>query len=247
MADDWLFPDCLETMVACASSQPTIGLVCCLGATDLNGIPFNPLRPGGAPGGPCTVLAGRVAGRIPLLEDRHIFGSPTNVLVRADLVRKRRPFYDPLNLHADAQSCYDVLQECDFAFVHRALVFSREHDQSHTAAVLGLESMFAGRVYTLVKYGHAYLTEEEFQRRLRDKLNEYYARLAAAAVEFRDRRYWDFHRTMLRRIGAPLDRARLTRAIALHVARRAASPASLARGAGRMVAALRRSGTHKTS
>ena len=237
MADDWLYPDCLDAMVTAALRRPSIGLVCCLASTDDNGIMFDQLPPGDPSGlSDTTVLGGRAACRIALLEDRHFFGSPTSALIRSDLIRKRRPFYDPHNLHADAQSCYDILQEADFAFVHRALVFSREHDQSHTASVLGLESMFAGRVYTLVKHGHSYLSEEEFERRLQLKLAEYYRRLATAAVELRGERYWEFHRTMLARIGAPLNPGRLTGAIAWHVARRA--PARLARGAGRMVSAL---------
>jgi glycosyltransferase involved in cell wall biosynthesis len=239
MADDWLYPECLEAMVGAALRKPSIGLVCCLASTDDNGILFGQLPRGDISAGcDTTVLDGRTACRIALLEDRHFFGSPTSELIRSDLIRKRRPFYDPLNLHADAQSCYDILQESDFAFLHRALVFSREHDQSHTASVLGLESMFAGRVYTLVKHGRSYLSDQEFEQRLRLKLTEYYARLATAAVEFRGRRYWDFHRTMLARIGTPLSRGRLTSAIALHVARRATSPGKLARGAGRMVSTL---------
>src|SRR2546430_10521039 len=33
MADDWLYPECIATMVSCALAQPSIGLVCCLAAT----------------------------------------------------------------------------------------------------------------------------------------------------------------------------------------------------------------------
>ena len=128
------------------------------------------------------------------------------MLIRADLIRKRRPFYDTLNLHADAESCYDVLQEADFAFVHKALTFVREHDASHTASVAGLQSMFAGRVYVLARYGHVYLSEPEFQWRLKEMMAQYYAKLATAAVELRGEQFWEFHRAMLMRIGAPLDK-----------------------------------------
>jgi glycosyltransferase involved in cell wall biosynthesis len=241
MADDWLYPECLEMMVRCALMRPSIGLVCCLASSDDSGAPNDRLRPGGcAPGASeITILSGRDACRIPLLEERHFFGSPTTALIRTDLVLKRRPFYDIHNLHADSQSCYDVLQESDFGFIHRPLAFSRDHAQSHTSRVQGLESMFAGRVYTLAKYGHAYLSEEEFRERFRSKLAEYYAKLAEAAVELRGRRYWEFHRTMLGRIGRPLDRVRLARAITVHIARRAASPASVKRAAARVMSALR--------
>jgi glycosyltransferase involved in cell wall biosynthesis len=246
MADDWLYPECLETMVSCALTQPSIGLVCCLASTENNQVLFDQLRPvDSRTRSATTILAGRSACRIPLLEDRHFFGSPTTALIRADLIRKRRPFYNPLNLHADAESCYDILQESDFAFVHQALAFVRAHAQSHTSRVRGLESMFAGRVYALAKYGHVYLTDEEFQRRFDDRIAEYYAKLAAGAVELRGRRFWEFHRTMLMRIGAPLDRSRLMRSIALHVARKVASPGALVRGAARIGAVLRRAGSRQ--
>lgn len=239
MADDWMYPECLEAMVAAAMRRPSIGLVCCLASTDNEGILFNQLPPADPTGlSDTTVLDGRAACRIPFLEDRHFFGSPTSVLIRSDLVRKRRPFYDPQNLHADAESCYDVLQESDFAFVHRALVFSREHDESHTARVLALDTMFAGRVYTLARYGRVYLTDEEFARRFRQKLDEYYRRLATAAVQRRGKEFWDVHRRMMALAGAPLDQLRLARATAHYLGRRLTHPVSLARGAARRVREL---------
>ena len=246
MADDWLYPECIETMVSCALTQPSIGLVCTCASTGNNTILFDRLRPADSPtSSPTTVLAGGIACRISMLEDRYFFGSPTTMLIRADLIRKRRPFYNPLNLHADEESCYDILQESDFAFVHQALVFIRVHERSHTSSVHRLESMLAARLYALAKFGHVYLTVEEFQRRYHDKLAEYYARLAAAAVELRGRRFWEFHRTMLIQIGAPLDRSRLTRAIALHVARRLASPGSLVRGVFSRMMSMRKAGSRK--
>jgi glycosyltransferase involved in cell wall biosynthesis len=246
MADDWLFPECLETMVSCALTQPSIGLVCCCASTGNNKILFDRLPPVDSPSrSATTVLAGGIACRVSLLEDRYFFGSPTTMLIRADLIRKRRPFYNPLNLHADEESCYDILQESDFAFVHQALAFIRVHEQSHTSSVHRLESMFASRLYALAKYGRVYLADDEFQRRYRNRLAEYYARLAAAAVELRGRRFWEFHRTMLIQIGAPLDRSRLTGAIALHVARRLASPRSLVRGVFSRMMSVRKAGSGK--
>ena len=99
----------------------------------------------------------------------------------------------------------------------------------------GLESIFVGRVYALTKYGHVYLTDEELERRSRERLREYYAKLAVAAVELRGKKFWEFHRRMLTLMGAPLDRLRLSTAIAAHVARRLTSPVSVARSVGNRV------------
>ena len=249
MADDRLYPECIETMVSCALTQPSIGLVCSLASTGNNQILFDQLRPADSPtGSPTTVLAGSIACRIPLLEDRHFFGSPTTTLIRADLIRKRRPFYDPLNVHADAQSCYDILQESDFAFVHQALAFIREHEQSQTSVLLGFESMRAGRFYTFTRYGRVYLNEEEFRRCYRQRLAQYYAMLAVAAVELRGKAFWEFHRRMLIHSGAPLNRMRLAYAIASHVVHRLASPRLFVRNvAGRIRAAMRKPGKSSDS
>ena len=229
MADDWLYPECLEKMLSCALAQPSIGLVCAWAQTQRDRILFDGLPPANSS---TTILTGRIACRISLLGDRYFFGSPTTMLIRADLIRKRMPFYDPVNLHADEQSCYDILQESDFGFLHQALSFIRVHDQSQTSMTVGLESIVAGRVYALRKYGHVYLTDQELERRSRERLAEYYAKLALAAVELRDGEFWEFHRRMLTLVGAPLDRLRLTTAIAAHVARRLTSPVSLARSVG---------------
>ena len=237
MADDWLYPECIATMVSCALAQPSIGLVCCLAATGNNHTRFE-LRPADSTASsPTTVLSGRLAGRKALLENRYFFGLPTTMLIRADLIRRRTPFYDPVNLHADVQSCYDILRESDFAFVHQALAFMREHRESQTSLLRGLDSDCASNFYTLSRYGRAYLDEEEYRRCYRSRLAGYYRMLAGAAVELRGRAFWELHRTMLAHSAAPLNRMRLGYAIAAHLAHRLASPRSFVRSVARRIKA----------
>jgi glycosyltransferase involved in cell wall biosynthesis len=235
MADDWLYPECVEVMAACALSQPSIGLVCCCGRAGDGSILFDRLPRSQSS---TTLLAGNTAGRMSFLEDRHFFGSPTTTLIRADLIRKRDRLYDPVNVHADPEMCYDILRESDFGFVHTALVYIRDHEESQTSNLRGLESIRAGRFYTLVKYGRAYLSGEEFERRYSEKQRDYYAMLAVGAVELRGRKFWEFHRRMLDAAGAPLDQGRLVRAVASHVVRKLISPASLMRSIANRVSAL---------
>ena len=236
MADDWLYPECLERLVSCALAHPGVGLAC-VAATSGSKVLFDQLP---NPGAAVTVLPGREAARRALLEDRYFFGSPTTTLIRADLVRGRVPFYNPDNLQADEEACYDLLRGCDFAFVHQVLAFVRMHARSHTSANLHLFSLASCHTYALAKYGRSYLSEAEYRARLRQRLREYYARLALGAVERRGEEFWDFHRRMLEQIGAPLGRARLARAVAAHVLRKLASPSSLARSvAGRFTSRSR--------
>ena len=238
MADDWLYPDCLEQLVCCAVAKPAVGLVCSSTHTDNNRRLFD-CRP--SPHSPFTYLSGREAGRMGLLEERYFFGSPTTMLLRSDLIRERLPFYNPDNLQADEEACYDLLRECDFGFVNRPLSYVRMHAGSHTAANYQLFSLASCHVYALARYGPAYLSSAELQQRLDQRMREYYARLALGAVEGRGAEFWAFHRRMLTLIGQPLDRARLARAIGVHVARKLASPAALARSVtGRLAAASRR-------
>jgi glycosyltransferase involved in cell wall biosynthesis len=221
MADDWLYPECIEKMVNCAQAHPSIGLVC---AYALNGTTIVAQYTPWNASSPTTFLEGRAAGRIALLGGGYFFGSPSTMLIRSDLIRKRRTFYDPVNLHADEESCYDILQESDFGFVHQVLSFFRNHEHSQTSMARRFDSILVGHVYALAKYGHAYLTDEEFERRYCERFNEYYAVLAAAALGIRGRDFWEYHRAKLALIGAPLEGRRLARAIGRHVLRRIASP-----------------------
>jgi glycosyltransferase involved in cell wall biosynthesis len=238
MADDWLYPECLEKMVACALERPSVGLVCASALTGTNRVLFDHLP---APGERYTFLAGGEAARTGLLKDLYFFGSPTTMLLRSDLVRKRSPFYNAQNLQADEEACYDILRECDFAFVHQVLAYVRMHARSHTSATYYLFAIPSCHTYTLAHYGREYLSEPEFARRMDERLQQYYARLAVGAIEHRGKEFWAYHRQMLQMIGAPLDRVKLAGAIASHVVRKVLSPSSLARViGGRLASASRR-------
>ncbi len=237
MADDWLYSDCLEQLVQCAVARPAVGLVCSSTHTDKDRLLFE-CQP--SPRSPFTYLSGRQAGRMGLLEERYFFGSPTTMLLRSDLIRKRVPFYNPDNLQADEEACYDLLRECEFGFVNRPLSYVRMHASSHTAANYHLFSLASCHVYALAKYGTAYLSAAELRQRLDARMREYYARLALGAVEMRGAEFWEFHRRMLCMIGQPLNRMRLGRAILGHVAHKLASPVALARSVAQRVAGLSR-------
>src|SRR5256886_5381380 len=188
MADDWLYPECIATMVSCALAQPSIGLVCCLAATGNNHTRFE-LRPADSTASsPTTVLSGRLAGRKALLENRYFFGLPTTMLIRADLIRRRTPFYDPVNLHADVQSCYDILRESDFAFVHQALAFMREHRESQTSLLRGLDrkSTRLNSSHSQISYAVFCLKKKKRQRSPRNMIEAYCRNCAVGPWQLQD-------------------------------------------------------------
>ena len=86
-ADDWLFPDCLTRMVEVANAHPSVGIVgayrLCGDHVDLDGLPY-----------PSTVVPGREICRSFLrltsgLGGVWVFGSPSSLLIRSDLIRRR--------------------------------------------------------------------------------------------------------------------------------------------------------------
>jgi glycosyltransferase involved in cell wall biosynthesis len=210
MADDWLYPECVERMLDLALQDPAVGLVCSY-ATDGTHILFDSIE---ATGGVASFLSGRDTCRAALLGDVYFFGSPTTMLIRADLIRKRQPFYNPDdNLHVDEESCYDILQESNFCFLHQIMAFCRLHARSQTSRNRHLGSILVGHVYALVKYGPVYLSDAEFAERRRRRFREYYGFLAARAMRRVSPEFWRYHRDKLRLLGAPLTARRLAHAI----------------------------------
>jgi glycosyltransferase involved in cell wall biosynthesis len=205
-ADDWLFPECLERMVAVGEAQPSAGLIGAYRLDEtrvgLDGLDY-----------PSPLTAGRVLGRRYLLENFNVFGSPSSLLLRAELVRREPAFYDETILHADTDACLRLLQSSDFGFVHQVLTFTRRHNESVTSLTHQFRTLRVAHLQLLLRYGRVFLTEAEYQQRLQRLLDNYYHFLAGSVLELRGRTFWDFHRRELEAMGYPLQRSRLARAV----------------------------------
>ena len=206
-ADDWLFPECLMRMVEVAEANPSVGVVSSYGLSGVrvawDGLPY-----------PSTFMSGREICRRSLLAEIYVFGSPTSHLIRADLIRTRREFYNSNPFHvqySDQEACYEVLQNSDFGFVHQVQTFTRIHAESSTAAVArsGLNSDFPAGLNILTKYGPIYLGKEEYEWRLGRVMKKYYSFLARSVFKLRGKQFWDYHRKALSHVGYPLSFARL--------------------------------------
>jgi len=206
MADDWLTPNCLAAMVDVAERFPSVGLVCCYAHDGRHvlwdGVPY-----------PGSFMRGADLCRATLLGEVFAFGTPTSNLFRADLVRARPAFYNPENTHADMESCYDVLRQSDFGFVHEVLAFNREHPGSQSAAEEHLDSRLVGTLTAAVKFAPIFLSPEEAARKVRIVFASYYQMLAKSALRLRGRDFWEFHRGKLRQCGYRLNRITLARAV----------------------------------
>lgn len=197
-ADDWLFPECLARMVEVAEAHPSIGIVGSYrlneNRVDLDGLPY-----------PSTFISGLDTCRMSLKsgDPLHLFGSPTSLLYRSDLVRSRKNFYNEANIHADTEICYQLLQKVDFGFVHQVLTYTRRHNESVTSFIHQYNTHLVNKVEVMKKYGPLYLTEEEYQRRLEDRIRSYHAFLARSIFEPRKKEFWNYHKGKFKEIGVP--------------------------------------------
>src|SRR5229473_6283121 len=205
-ADDWLFPNCLMEMVKVAELYASVGIV---GAYGLDGkeVLWQGLDY------PSTFVSGPELCRTTLLGGPYVFGTPTSLLIRSDLIRARSSFYNESNIHADYEVCFDVLQKVDFGFVHQVLVYSRRRAGSNDTIARSLGSHGLGSLETLVNYGHIYLSDDEYKARLRKRTSMYYGQLAKNFLRLQGEGFWEYHRTKLAKLGMPLSRARLTGAV----------------------------------
>lgn len=202
-ADDILFPSCVESMVASAESHPTAGIV---GSYSLwgkkivsDGIPLN-----------TTFFTGTKLSRLNLLDEIYCFWSPSALMIRSDLIRRRRNFYNGDHLYSDVEACYEILQAADFAFVHQVLTFIRSHDQSATKTITEtFGTTILSNMDLYLKYGPVYLSKEEFNAHLQIKMKKYYRFLANSLFNLREKDFWHYHKEACQKIGIPFNQSKL--------------------------------------
>src|SRR5271165_6778696 len=198
-ADDRLMPQCLSTMVRFAVRNPSVGIVGSYQQSNdiinWKGLPES-----------VSVLSGREVCRLGLLQDLRVFGNPTSVLYRADLIRRTASFFPHSGPHADTSACYAYLRDCDFGFIHEVLSVERVHEGQVTKGVEGLNGGTLAYIEILVRYGPLYLSEPELAGRLAELLAGYYRLLGGCVLKMKRRDFWEFHKAGLSRIGYSLDR-----------------------------------------
>lgn len=218
-ADDYLFPECIDRMVNVAEQYPSIAVVGAYGIgvngtrVVWDGLPY-----------PSTFSLGRTIGRGSLLGEYYVFGTATSLLYRSSLVRKRQPFLNESNLHADSEVCYDLLSEYDFGFVHQILTYSRTKAGSLSSFSEQFNTYLPNSLYILKEYGMHYLSSEEIEAEIAKLLRRYYRYLAREVYRNRGRSFWKFHREKLASVGYRLNTLRLVISAGLCVLDRILNP-----------------------
>jgi glycosyltransferase involved in cell wall biosynthesis len=204
-ADDFLFPECLERMVELAEANPSVGIISSYRVDGQKGV-----HEGGPPY-PCSVVSGRGVCRKTLKSRKYyIFGSPSTRLIRADLVRKRKAYYNESYYHAGPAECFEQLQNCDFGFVHQVLSYTRRDIDAQTAT---FRQRYATgrpeRLAWLKEYAPAYFDPDELEELFRKEERGYYRFLAQQVLNRRGKDFFDYQKKRLEQHGFHLSRKRL--------------------------------------
>lgn len=208
-ADDWVFPHCLQEMVAVAERNPSAVIV---GAYGLMGeeseVKWAGIRYGN------ERVTGREIGRRYFLDRMNVFGTLHSLLFRSDLVRSRKPFLNETNLHCDREVCLSLLQTHDYAFVFQILTYTRERPGSLSDFARRMNPMMVTEIYEVMTYGRHFLDDSEYRRCLKSRVREYYNFLALRIMlGGRDSEFWQYQKGKLAAWGMELSRPRLAWAL----------------------------------
>jgi glycosyltransferase involved in cell wall biosynthesis len=227
LADDWLFPNCLEEMVAVGEKSESVAIVSAYRLIETDGAGF------GLPVDQ-TVMSGRVPCRLHMLNGIFVFGTPSTVMYRADVVRARNPhFYPEDRFYNDTDAVFRILRDRDFGFVHQILTFTRYQPGSITHNVANFYSRAIDRILVLHQYGRDYLDEHEFDRAMSRAWRVYYEGLGRQWLTERLRaksdEFWEFHAKRLAGVGLKIEPAKLALGAGGALLRTLGSPFELVR------------------
>lgn len=208
-ADDWLFDDCIEKMVRIGTSNPQIGIISAFRLEE------NKVTLGGLDPNHC-IISGRTACRKVLLEGMNLFGSPTNVMYKSELIRNNMPFYNEENIHADLEVCFKILRHSYFGFIPQVLTFTRRHNESETSHNKFFNTHLIGALTIFARYGYFFLNEKEYERAIQKRLNVYYIKIARKMLKIliyhgpgKMKMYFDYHNNELHKLNIKFSLARL--------------------------------------
>jgi glycosyltransferase involved in cell wall biosynthesis len=204
-ADDWLYPTCLSRMVDLSDQHPSIGVVSAyelqhdhvIGSHLEAGVEF---------------VDGRTAARMYLLEDAHMFGSPSTVMYRADLVRSRPDFFDLGRLHEDTEVIFELLRRSDFGFVHQVLSFSRRQEGSISDQIKDYLTQKLDQLVVVSRFGPHFLDADELTMCWQQKRRSYYRALARRwlrDLSRRDEDFWQYQQQALALIDERIEPKRI--------------------------------------
>ena len=143
-----------------------------------------------------------------------MFGSPTSLLYRADLVRRTKTFYPNSSPHCDTTACYQSLEDSDFGFVHQVLSYTRVHPESQTSRSLKFGIVRLEALGDFCRFGPKYLSPAEMKQRLNALTDWYYDALPRVLLEQSgNKEFWQQQKVALQELGLQFSFAKLLRTV----------------------------------
>jgi glycosyltransferase involved in cell wall biosynthesis len=204
-ADDWLFPTCLSKMVSLAEENSKIGIVGSFFLDDLavqpNYFPYTE-----------NIIPGKVVGETYFLDKITLFGPPSILLIRSDLIRNRENMYDPNNIHSDHGACLDIFREYDLGFVHEVLTYSRRHNESHTNRLANkFDTYLIGRIKNLKEYGPYYIGQKKTDQLFVSYMNTYYQKFVKWSIVQCSKDIYDYHINQIKQMGEKIEYSKIAK------------------------------------
>jgi glycosyltransferase involved in cell wall biosynthesis len=211
-ADDWIYPECIMKMVELAEAHPTVAIVGAYGLSRAC-VQWVGLDEGR------TVFSGQEIFRAKVYGRRYLCGNPTSMLIRSDEVRKRPIFYNEANMHCDMESCFDILRDRDFGFIHQVLTYVRVRRNEETEMEFSkrFNTFILGELEVLSKYGRAYLNEDEYSQQLKVWWKRYYRFLGSRVFRNKEKEFWKYHRKELGRLGYSMSTVKIAQAVLMEL------------------------------
>lgn len=207
--DDVYYPEFISRMVEAGQQSPRVGIIGCY---RLEGPLIWPQGVGDMP----PVISGREAARLHMSRTARLFACPSTMMYRAELVRARPEFYHHKYLHADVSVCYEALQQWDFAFAQRLLVYTMMHDDSITATKANrLGTIPLEEALMVHEFGPDFFAPHELPAVTRKIENRYYRELVKRLMLPKRRDLIAFHEKRWAEINRPFRRRGLLRAAVL--------------------------------
>ena len=222
-----MFPNNLAEMTQLAVAHPSVGVVSAYGLVETAPICFG-LPPDR------NVFSGDEVRRAQILGAVHPFGSPTNLLFRADLVRERLPrFFPEGRFYFDLNACFELLRMSDFGFVHQVLAFARKQPDSLMVKAFELRTDVLMAYVIAREYGPEVLEPAELADRMAELTEALYLTLGRGWIEEKVRRkpndeLWEFQQRELAAVGTTIDSRLLARGVLRALAVSAANPGAAA-------------------
>ncbi|HEX4972785.1 MAG TPA: glycosyltransferase family 2 protein [Steroidobacteraceae bacterium] len=205
-ADDWLEPHCMAEMVQLAQAHPRVGVVggCFIAGDIIGGYGLTFER---------NVFSGAEACRTRLTTGGTYFGSQTVLMYRAEIVRRRDPFYSETDINADTHSCFDILEHWDFGRVSQILMHLRRQEATISGELQRFYPQPLTQYLLVRKYGRKYLDGKQLSQALQRTRNRYLMLLARAWLNRADDSFWEFHRRGLASIGENIEPGAIAAAV----------------------------------